>query len=257
MKTFSDCLGQRVLGIVSDCVWFDCDNPHEFKILEVSPDGIYVNYSNKSKMDYWTKNEKTKVVCELDDKETLETNNSKISEVANHRFFDIEKYQYLESNELPCLVLAIKQNPQYPHEYNFRNNDFEFIAHQCGGLGCSQMYFQAKKLQINPIYHSQLRIIENHFSNSNVGVFGVTLTEIFEYQNFLTKIPHADCDLTFSDFKEAIYPIDLTQEVINELTTEKIDINKLDDLIIFDNDIDKMCGFINRFKLYYLTQNSD
>lgn len=170
--------------------------------------------------------------------------------------FDFTKYSYLE-NRLPCLILAIKHDILNPRTYKFKNNDFEFISHQSMGLACNQLYFQAKVLKIKEKHLSKLKKIENTFYDSSLGCFGASLTDILKYRELLNKIPGADCEISYSDLQESVYPIDLTQETVNELTEETLDVGKLDDLIEFKDSLDKILGCMGRWSLFYLTENSD
>ncbi|MEK6861284.1 MAG: hypothetical protein AABY07_04900, partial [Nanoarchaeota archaeon] len=93
--------------------------------------------------------------------------------------------------------------------------------------------------------------------DSDCGLFSVvSLEEILEYRGQLNKLLDVDCDLSYKDFEEGIYPIDCSVENIRKLVLEEVP-NHLDELIKWEHEFEKVGGCVNRWNLYILGHNCD
>lgn len=170
--------------------------------------------------------------------------------------FKREDFKYIQNDE-PLLVLAVKVNPDYYGEYKFTNKrDFVKIAHQTAGIGCHQHYMVGTILK--PKWHilANMQTLTAKWLDSCAGVMGVHLNDVVAYREDLKRFFQMDCNLSYRDFEEAIYPIDCTTENLKVLTDEQLPEN-LDDLIVFSDDMQRFIGSIGRWSLYILGPNCD
>ena len=65
-----------------------------------------------------------------------------------------------------------------------------------------------------------------------------------------------DCNWSYEDLAEAIYPIDCTVDNLRKICVDEIPDN-LESLIEFDNDMSSVFGIVNRWKLYIIGENCD
>lgn len=165
--------------------------------------------------------------------------------------------------KLPQLVLGIKYEEgsliyKFKPEYNFLD-----IQHQTSGNGCHQHYIQGKLLSVYPRYQERLKKIEEKWLESNTGVFGVSLDEVLEYRRQIKSLfgSGVDCNFSYLDFEEGIYPLDVREATLKKLTKDKLP-KDLDDLIDWvamgkDNLMHRSLGSIGRWGLWILGENSD
>lgn len=169
--------------------------------------------------------------------------------------------------KLPQLVLGIKAlgevNPVA--KYNFYDKyKFLKIVHQTAGIGCHQHYLQGMVLDVHTKLREGMEQIDNKWLESNTGVFGdTTLVEILEYRADLKRLlwDEADCNHSFRDFEEGLYPIDLNPTILKKLSKQRLP-NDLDKLIDWERmegniHINKVAGILNRWHLWILGNNSD
>lgn len=163
---------------------------------------------------------------------------------------DLKKCEYLPDESLPILVLAIKS------KYHFNDKrKFLSIAHQTAGHGCHQHYMLGTILEPNQETLDVMHKINQGWLNSDCGAFEPpTLDEVNKYREQLKKLLGADCNFSYPDFEEGIYPIDCTTEVIKKLCSDKLPKN-LDDLIECQSNFDKFT--IKNWHLYILGENCD
>lgn len=159
--------------------------------------------------------------------------------------------KYLEDDELPALVLYT--NRWYPFKDMSR---WRAIRHQCAGLACDQFELVGMILSPNDRTRVAIRSIQDRWLDSNCGAFHSSLDDMGEYRDHLVETLGVDCNYSFDDFREAVYPIDINMESIQRLVTDDLP-NDLDDLIEWENDFTKVFGLLNRWNLCILGQNSD
>lgn len=169
--------------------------------------------------------------------------------------FKHEDYKYLDEYklELPQLVLAVHD---IDNHYKFKaTKKWLKIAHQTAGHGCNQHYMIATILNPTKTAKKLMKELNNIWLDSDCGVFGVELDSIKFYREKLLSY-NLDCNNSYHNFEEGIYPIDFTNETLRKLTNDSFPTD-LDNLIKFDTKISKFCGSINRFHLYILGENCD
>ncbi len=165
----------------------------------------------------------------------------------------ITKYpdcQYLEESQLPTLVLAV------PQKYDFKKGRiWQGIAHQTAGHGCHQHYMYGTILKPKSEIVEKIQHINKHWLDSDCGwAREATLDEILKYRKQLQELLGVDCNQSYADFEEGIYPIDCTIENLGKLTAEKFP-KELDSLIRWNKDE----PYFHRadWKLYLLGENCD
>jgi hypothetical protein len=150
---------------------------------------------------------------------------------------------------LPTLVLALKS------EYQMEQPElWKPIVHQGGGHGCHPLYIYGMVLLPRPDILETLKEIERHWYDTDAGVFKTTLDEVIEYRTMLKTLLKVDCNHSYHDFMEGIYPIDCDVTTIRRLAISPVPDN-LDDLIVFENGIARMSGIIGRWSLYILGES--
>ncbi len=181
--------------------------------------------------------------------------------------------------ELPILVLAIyEQSPDDPGDYLLKAEwagrlGLEALLplrHQTAGVACHQHYMWAIPLKPRPEVEVAMCRLEKHWYEQDTGALGVALDELLEYRGQLRDWLHVDCNWTYRYFEEGIYPVDGTTEHINRLTEQELpeDFDELLDWMRPDDPEDprererrvairRLMGFIFRWKLFILGENSD
>jgi len=158
--------------------------------------------------------------------------------------------EYIPDEKFPLLVLASKE------KHDFKDEKFIAIAHQTAGHGCHQHYMFGKILRPKKKTKVAMEGIQNYWLNTDCGAFGVNLDEIITYKNQLNKLLGVNCNNSYYDFEEGIYPIDCSVKNLKKLCTDKFPEN-LDELINFESNSMRLCGAINRWKIYILGENCD
>lgn len=153
---------------------------------------------------------------------------------------------------LPVLVLAIK----YPHRFK-KTRRWLKIAHQTAGHGCHQHYFFGTILKPRKQTLDKIKEINDSWLETDAGCLSYpSLDDLLKYRNQLKTLLGVDCNYSYADFEEAIYPVDCTEENLTKLTSEKLPKN-LDNLISWNNKIEKLLGCFGRWNLYILGENCD
>jgi hypothetical protein len=169
--------------------------------------------------------------------------------------FDNNAFDYLDDVELPVLVLGIYQGPTYLHQYRWADGmKPRKIAHQTSGHACIQMYLEGIVLPIRADLVAGVKEIVDHYDYSVLGQMGVSLDELIAYRQLLQKCLPADCNDSYGRLCEGCYPIDA--KYVHALTDAHLP-ERLDDLLIFDTDMDKLFGMFNRWGVAILSENCD
>jgi hypothetical protein len=158
-----------------------------------------------------------------------------------------KKCKYLQDvSSLPLLVLAT------PHQYHFKKSrKWLKIAHQTAGHSCHQHYFMGSLLKPKANVKKSMEVISKHWLDSDISS-PATLDKVLEYRKQIIELLGVDCNNSYSDFEEAIYPIDCTPENLEKLASDKLPKN-LDTLITWKKR-DIPFAFWN---LYILGENCD
>lgn len=162
---------------------------------------------------------------------------------------EIDKTNCTRPEDLPVLVLAVH------NEYQFeRGRTWLHIAHQTGGNACHQRYMVGTILKPREKVGNGIIKLDKQFYKSNTGfIIEPSLEEINRYSSWLNNLLKVDCNTSFRELEEAIYPVDCTSENVKQLTSERLP-QDLDDLIRLKKEERPL---INRWHLYILGRNSD
>jgi len=182
------------------------------------------------------------------------------------------KFNYIDELKLPVLCLAVKYDPDLVeriekepfscfinkiHKYNFTDErGWLDIVHDTAGNAINKHYMTGTILKPKTETGEGIKQINNSWLDTNCGVWGVTLEEILEYKKQLNELLEVDCNISYIDFEEGIYPIDCSVENIRKLAFDEVP-DKLDELIKWKSDLEKFAGVVDRWNLYILGQNSD
>ena len=165
---------------------------------------------------------------------------------------DPKECQYLNYSDLPTLVLAVHD------KYSFNDaRKWKPIAHQTAGHACNQHYMMGTILQPRPEIAGRIHEINRHWLWSDVGALRVTLDDIIKYRNQLNGLLAVDCNYSYQDFEEGIYPIDCSPDVVRKLSLDYIPDNFDEAFIQWRSDFEKFAGSFNRWHLYILGDNCD
>jgi len=173
--------------------------------------------------------------------------------------FNSDNYKYFEDSELPKLILGIKINPKYSYqeEYKFKSDkDWIRIGHQSAGHACHQQYFIATILAPKSELTNKIKDICDEYIDSDIGCLGVNIHELNSYVDLLKSNLDVDCNWSYTNFEEAIYPIDYSKENLDKLTNDIFPDN-LDDLIEWKEVRQQSIGCIHRWGIYILGKNCD
>jgi hypothetical protein len=168
--------------------------------------------------------------------------------------------------KLPLLILAIEV-PLYETEkpkeeaikdrcYNFKGPErWIMLAHQTAGHACHHHYFYASVLKPTPEAKVLMCELEKHWYESDCGMFNVSLDEVLEYRKQLLEFG-VDCNSSYRDFEEGIYPIDCESKNLKLLCEDELP-EDLNEFIEWEDDWDRLIGIIGRWKLFILGENCD
>ena len=171
---------------------------------------------------------------------------------------DKKVFKYLDDNELPVLVLALRHKHDL-RKYNFaEKREFVNIHHQTAGNACHDNYMTGTILIPRAETYEGMIQVDNYWRGLNCGAFSdASLDDILEYRSQLKELFGADCNFSYKDFEEGIYPIDCLEENLRKLSLDKfsININNFDGLIKWNSESERLSGCINRLSLYILGHN--
>jgi len=139
--------------------------------------------------------------------------------------------------------------------YRFKDpKKWKPYLHQTCGLGCGQVAFWGMELKPKGIWlEALMKVIEEKYFESSSGLFNNSLESLNEYEQMLNK--HGlSANVSYVDFQEGVYPIDIS--LIHEVTKTKLP-KDLENLLIFNKEVYKIFGCMNRWDLWIVTENSD
>jgi hypothetical protein len=92
------------------------------------------------------------------------------------------------------------------------------LDHQAAGHACFHVRFIGRRILLKPAVEAQLLEIAKHWYNRQVGPDAPSLSQLMEYRAQLQRAG-LDCNRqwTYRYLKEAFYPIDLSQAVVDEV----------------------------------------
>lgn len=171
-------------------------------------------------------------------------------------------FKFIEEDLLPVLVLGVSpcfgsSEPDKSEEWFYFKNpdDWRPIAHQTAGHACHHHYMIGRVLKPrNGDVERNMDRLSRKWLDSCAGMSGVGLDTVLEYRADLERLFQVDCKWTYPDFEEGLAPIDI--EGLKKMTSEDLP-EKLDDLIVFDDDKWRIYGCIGRWRLWILMNNCD
>lgn len=152
----------------------------------------------------------------------------------------------------PILVLATRLNRK-----PVSSPPWHVIQHQTAGTYCNHHRMWAMRLTPTDATFAGMLKLEEHWFRSNAG-WGPTLDEVIAYRASLHRIfgDGFDCNRSYQNFNEAIYPIDCSIELLERICTDTLPPRFGD---FFDDalSIAPALGSYERAELYVLGANSD
>jgi hypothetical protein len=108
-----------------------------------------------------------------------------------------------------------------------RRKDWLLLEHQCAGHECQQPIMVALRLEPNPDVHAAFIEIARGYWGSNLGWGGPPpLAELTRYREVLLPLG-LDCNRTYADLREGLYPVDATQEALERAARNPPDLKAL------------------------------
>jgi hypothetical protein len=160
----------------------------------------------------------------------------------------------------PALVLAnpIRQDlGREEVDYNYKpGREWLQFLHSTAGHAVRYKAMACTLLTPKPELVEKIQLISDYWKGTDTGVYNVSLDDIVEYRKQLNKELAVDCNRSYKDFAEAIYPIDARPQWIRRLVQELIP-EDLDDWIEWKDDLEKHSTSIGRWSFYILGKNSD
>jgi len=163
---------------------------------------------------------------------------------------------------LPSLVLAIPvlsedlcDDSDY-RGYRFKpGRTWHLLAHQTAGVGCRQHYMHATVLTpLSDDIQRRMNALSKQWLHTDTGALGVSLDELSHYRSDLARLFGADCNTSYPDFEEGLFPID--SQFVGKLTGDPLP-KDFDDLLEWKDGFQRACGCLNRFRLCIIGPNSD
>lgn len=156
----------------------------------------------------------------------------------------------------PRLALALMDR-EWTKDFTFApGREWIRLQHQTSGHACSQVRMWCTFLTPRPECLEEICYIERSWYDTDLGAWDVSLNETLKYRQMLNEKLGVDCNWSHGDLAEAIYPIDCTVDNLRNLCVDEIP-DDLESLIIFDNDMGRVFGIANRWKLYIIGENCD
>jgi hypothetical protein len=131
--------------------------------------------------------------------------------------------------EGPILILGTEiptnLSKYEPPKYS-KNYEWKLIKQQSAGFMCHHRYFWATELPVTDKAKVGMYEICNRYVDSLIGEFK-SLDTLEDYRKTLKHKLNVDCNNSYLDLEESVYPVDL--EEVRKLTTSSLpsDLNKL------------------------------
>lgn len=136
------------------------------------------------------------------------------------------------------------------------SRSWHHVRHQAGGVHCAQVELLATELVPRLERETGLRRLAERFRETHLSGWGITLDDLVWYRSELQEWVGVDCVLSYRDFREAVYPVDVTSHHLRHLTVETLP-EQLDDLLEFDQPFARALGMLGRWQLWIISANSD
>lgn len=134
----------------------------------------------------------------------------------------------------PYLVLGFPQDGGYLRRLRLsEQRSWLHIHHQTRGLCCGQRYLTGTLLEPTDRAQRAMQEISKAWFNTSLGCYGLgpTLDEILTYRQQLADLLGEDCNRSYGDLEEALYPIDIGPGTMRNLCSDDLpdDLNALVD----------------------------
>ncbi|MPY68145.1 hypothetical protein F8S09_15930 [Deinococcus sp. SDU3-2] len=123
-------------------------------------------------------------------------------------------------------------------------------------MHCAQVELLATELVPRPERETGLLELADRFGDTNLSGWGISIDDLVRYRDALRGLLGVDCALSYRDFREAVYPIDVTPEHLRHLTADELP-TRLDDLLETEERFTLARGMLNRWRLWVISENSD
>ena len=169
---------------------------------------------------------------------------------------DPKECRYFDEAELPVLVLATE------HKYDFTDlREWAPIGHQTGGHFCNQHYIIGTILKPRAKVKEAMREINDTWLWSDISSeMAAPLDDVLRYREQLKNIG-VDCQFSYRDFEEGLYPIDFSYRNLRKLAVDKIpkDLDLEKKLLKWPDDATDLEKYSSIFmwKIYILGSNCD
>ena len=169
---------------------------------------------------------------------------------------DEKVFEFIPNIKLPVLSLVINQDYDDIISYDFvEGREWLNIQHQTGGEAHKNNYFTGTILKPRSKTHEGMKQINERWYFSMLGFLrDPNLNELLEYKTQLNDLLGVDCNESFMEFEEGIYPIDCSVKNIRKLALDELPDN-LDDLIRFEAIPYRSTGPNVKWDLYILGDN--
>jgi hypothetical protein len=150
----------------------------------------------------------------------------------------LEEFLWLDFDlgleDFPYLVLGFPQDGGYLRRLRLsEQRSWLHIHHQTRGLCCGQRYLTGTLLEPTDRAQRAMQEISKAWFNTSLGCYGLgpTLDEILTYRQQLADLLGEDCNRSYGDLEEALYPIDIGPGTMRNLCTDDLpdDLNALVD----------------------------
>ncbi len=156
----------------------------------------------------------------------------------------------------PRLILAIKVR-EAPGNFELDDRrEWHRILHQTSGHACGTLDVICTFLEPRPNVSVVMNEIDRTWYDTDLGAWSTPLNDVIKYRQILNEKLGVDCNRSYDELEEAVYPIDCSSENLKKLCVDDLP-EDLESLLKFDRDLDRMMGMINRWKIYIIGENCD
>ena len=156
----------------------------------------------------------------------------------------------------PRLILAIKVR-EAPGNFELDDRrEWHRILHQTSGHACGTLDVICTFLEPHPNVSVVMNEIDRTWYDTDLGAWSTPLNDVIKYRQILNEKLGVDCNRSYDELEEAVYPIDCSPENLKKLCVDDLP-EDLESLLKFDRDLDRMMGMINRWKIYIIGENCD
>lgn len=132
-----------------------------------------------------------------------------------------ESADTLFNGEPFVLVLAIKEQKVNPVLFSVvPQNRWKKVKLTTGGNSKNHKILECVSLKINKAFKFRIAELVKAYKGCNLSTNNILLNDIIEYRSNLQEILNLDCNESFNDIEEGVYPIDCSAETLHLLCDE-------------------------------------